>query len=49
MDYDNLLDYILEYFVVLFMNFCLCFVGKRNDNYLYFIIVLKKEIVIFNK
>ena len=48
MDHDNLSDYTLEYSVALLMNLCLRSAGKRN-NYLYFIIALKKETATFNK
>lgn len=49
MDHDNLSDYTLEYSVALLMNLCLRSAGKRNNNYLYFIIALKKETATFNK
>lgn len=49
MDHDNLSDYTLEYSVALLMNLCLRSAGKRNDNYLYPIIALKKETATFNK
>jgi len=47
MDHDNLSDYTLEYSVALLMNLCLRSAGKRNNDYRYFIIALKKETATF--
>ena len=46
MDHDNLSDYTLEYSVALLMNLCLRSAGKRNSDYMYVIIALKKETVV---